>query len=196
MAYTDTFTYTDGELNTKNALWVDVGFGNAINIATNRIVPAGGAEHHGYLYNNTFATKHYSKLKILIDDQFVGPAIRMASGSNMYYCYCTGALASTTYNGECVAGSASDWDGGQNGVAANSIAELTVDASTETTIIYKDDGTTIVTYTSKSALSGGKAGVCGYDLGAPYADDWEGGDVGGGSVSAVLPFRSLLGVGK
>src|SRR3990172_5209024 len=110
MAYTDTFTGTNGtELSAYNANWVDAGDGVNMQINNNTVETTGGA-FHGYYYNQTFASKHYGKLTIK-GGRFIGPAIRMAAGANYYYCF--GSVSSNSYPGQVVAGSATDWDSGQ-----------------------------------------------------------------------------------
>lgn len=191
--YTDAFTGTvDTDLDVYDATWVNIGPGldtieiGAANNIRHDVDTAGGA----YLYNQTFNSKHYAKLKITDGAGYIGPAIRMAAGPNFYYCF---AANGGVYNGECISSSLSDWDGGQAGIADNDICEIRVDDTVETTIPYVVNGSTVQTYTSKSSLSGGKAGVCNYGSGG-IADDWEGGDVGGGVATRKFQRASILGV--
>jgi len=188
--YTDDFTGTaNTDLDVYDSTWVDIG-PNAdtleiddIGTAVERDTGSGGG---GYLYNQTFNSKHYAELEILSDGN-IGPFIRAAAGGNFYYCF-AGTVG--VFNGECVSGSFEDWDGGQSGISTNDVVALYVDATTETTILYKVNDSTIQTYTSKSSLSGGKPGIGLYDSG--WGDNWEGGDVGAAESSSVSPSVMLI----
>src|SRR3990167_372012 len=118
MAYTDTFTGTNGtSLEDYNVLWVPVTNADGIVINTNGII--GQTGFCAYYYNQTFNSKHYSKLKgVAYGTQHTGPAIRVQAGNNWYYCAAF-KTSGTTFNGENIAGSASDWDGGQSILAVN-----------------------------------------------------------------------------
>ena len=169
MAYTDTFTGTNGtELSAYNANWVDAGDGVNMQINNNTVETTGGA-FHGYYYNQTFASKHYGKLTIK-GGRFIGPAIRMAAGANYYYCF--GSVSSNSYPGQVVAGSATDWDSGQAQVNVGDILELAIDVTTEGTVHYKVNGSLVTTYTSKTALSGGRVGIAAYAAGAPSGREY------------------------
>ena len=192
MAFTDSFTNTNGtDLPVHDAAWTDAGDANVLEIQGNEVKGAtSGGIFAAYYYNQTFATKHYAKLRITAT-RFIGPGIRMATGQNYYYCF--GAIADTTYPGEVIAGSATDWDAGQAAVNDNDVLELHVDAAVEGTVYYKVNGATIATYTGKTALTGGRAGIAGYLLANPTGDDWEGGDVGGAAAPVwPLPGRIML----
>src|SRR3990167_8783835 len=137
--YTDSFTGVDGtDLPDHDANWVDAGDARPLEIQSNevtRVTP--GGNFSGVFYNQTFNSKHYSKLKITAA-RFIGPGIRMATGKNYYY----------------------------------------------------DDGVLVATYTGKTALTGGRPGITCYGVDDPTGDDWEGGDVGGGTA-----VQDMLGMG-
>lgn len=175
MAYTDSFTDTNGvDLEVHDNRWVPVEDANVFEIQSNQCsFIADKANGLGYLFNVTVASKHYSKCKI-IELAGMGPAIRMSAG-NFYFCWPFGG--DKVYNGEWISSVGTDWDSGLTLPGVGDIAELTVDASTETTIIYKVNGSTVQTYNDKDGLSGGKYGLANY-YAAGIVDDWEGGDVG------------------
>lgn len=196
--YSDAFAYSNGELNSvSSGVWVDIGLSNDINVASGQLDPQGGSNSHGYRYNQTFNSKHYSILQV-VTGGLIGPAIRMGAGPDMYYCFAE--ATATTYVGEMDDGSPVDWDGGQSSPDTGETAELWVDESVEGTIYYKVEGVTIETYTSKTTLSGGSAGICAYDFAGALGDNWEGGDVGGGAgrtthntVSNPLGLHTAIG---
>ncbi len=182
MAYTDNFTTAETvALETHDANWV-ASLGAMTALSTDVCATDTGG-HNGYYYNQTFASAHYSQTKAS-SGNYGGPCVRGAASGNYYYCYAS--LSANSYCGEVVSGSASDWDSGQASVSAGDVTRLEIDSSTTTTIYYKVNGSTVATFTSKSALSGGRAGVSGYGGGSPQFDDWEGGDVGVSAVSVTL----------
>ena len=191
--YTDSFTGVDGtDLPDHDAAWTDAGDARPFEIQSNevtRVTP--GGNFSAAFYNQTFNSKHYAKLKITAA-RFIGPGIRMATGKNYYYC--NGAITGfgfKTYPGQYVAGTATDWDAGQALVGDNSVLELRVDATTEGTIYYYDDGVLVATYTGKTALTGGRPGITCYGVDDPTGDDWEGGDVAAGAAP-VWPLPGLV----
>ncbi len=194
MAYTDAFTGTSGtNLETYNATWVNIdGGAGSFKIQSNQAQAQVLSDSQGYLYNQTFASKHYAQAKV-VDVAGAGPGIRMATGPNYYYC--SPFAGDKVYNGEVVAGSATDWDAGLTVPAANTVCRLEVDSTTETTIIYKEGGVTKQTYTSKSSLSGGRAGLCAYSSGG-LLDNWEGGDTAAAGISASLSGTGTLTVAQ
>ena len=86
--YTDTFTGTNGTLlDVYDATWVDIGNNaDSLNIQSNQVESVAGKTQGAYLYNQTFNSKHYSKLVVSLAN-YGGPAIRCATGANFYYCF-------------------------------------------------------------------------------------------------------------
>ena len=192
MAYTDAFTGTNGTLlPAYNAVWVNIG-DDSLQITSNTAGPSAGG-FCSNLYNGTFADKHYAKATIL-SGNYIGPAIRMSSSQNYYYCFAS--LGDNSFIGEVIAGSATDWDSGQATVSASDVVEIGIDPTTSTTVLYKVNTVTIATYTGKSTLTGGKAGVAAYGSGSGYIDNFEAGDVGGGAVTVSLSTASLTAGGQ
>jgi hypothetical protein len=182
MAFTDSFTNANGtDLVVHNAKWIRRSQADEVLEIQSNAVSNIPFEEIGaaYYYNETFNSKHYSKCKYL-SNLTVGPAIRVDEGVwpnwSCYYCFPDDKI----YNGEMINDTGTDWDSGLTLPDVNSIIELTVDATTEGTVHYKDDGTTVATYTGKTALTGGRAGLSKYgNITGAAIDDWEGGDVGG-----------------
>src|SRR3989344_5501323 len=165
--YTDSFTDTDAtNLETHNSNWVLVdGSAGDWKIYSNEARNINAADFSAYYYNQAFNSKHYSQLENAGSTNIAygaGPAIRVQAGANYFYCF---IFDSAVYNGEVINGSATDWDGGQAAPNESDVMRIEVDATTETTILYKVNGATIQTYTGKSNLSGGRAGVASYDAG-------------------------------
>lgn len=193
MAYTEPFTYTNGlALEVANVIWVDVDAIADQTINTNRL--EGSGSPGGYYYNNTFASKHYAQA-VYISGQYNGPAIRVAASSNYYYCF---AGTGNTFPGEDIAGSLTDWNAGEAALAANDVYGLFVDSATEGTVYYKVNGSTVRTFTGKTALTGGRGGVACY--GGGIIDTWEGGDVSAGGRTTkntdAMPLGVFAGVSR
>lgn len=187
MAFTDTFTGTDGtELPTYNVKWVTPSGGTAMEVlggtATGTV--SGGVFNSNY-YNDTFADKHYAigTLAVGLDGGFHGITIRAQANGDFFYAI---VEVGTCFAGEYVGGTGVDWDGGQSGWAGGDTVELHVDATTSTTVHLKRNGTIIQTYTGKNALTGGKAGVVSINVvDGTGINAWEGGDVGGAAAPAL-----------
>jgi hypothetical protein len=191
MAYTDAFTNSDGvSLASHNANWVVPTGGSGLEIHANSASAITGSTHSANYYNQTFADKHYSKVLMLSSGVFAiaGPAIRIQSGANSFYYAYIDAGTGTVYAGECISGTGTDWDAGQSGFSLTDEIELAIDATTSTTVHLKKNGTIVQTYTGKSALSGGRAGVAAYFTNSGI-DSWEGGDVAGGGAP-VAPLAA------
>jgi len=186
MAYTDNFSGSNGDtLPTYSGNWSNIGDSD-MEIQSNQASPSAGGACSDMYNAGTFAAAHYAQAKIVSGD-YVGPAIRMASTSNFFYCFAS--TASNSFPGESIAGSLTDWDSGQATLNANDVARLEADPVTPTTIYYKVNVSTIQTYTGKNALSGGKAGVAAYGSGSGVLDDWEAGDVAVASASLLVNDR-------
>jgi hypothetical protein len=124
----------------------------------------------------------------------VGVAVRVQSGANSFYYAFRYSPSATVFAGEVIAGNGTDWDAGQAGFAVGDTIELAIDSAVTTTVYLKKNGTTVATYTSKSALSGGRPGVCSYsNIGTFGLDSWEGDNMPGGPPSSTR--RMLLWVG-
>ena len=182
---TETFTGTNGT-SPPNADWTNKT--NGIQIQSNAFTGTAGAVCAAFWDTDAFDDKHYAKAKCTtVGIDSVGPSIRIQSGANSCY-YCLRSQDGKVYNGELVAGTPTDWDAGLTAPAAGTVLELWVDATTATTILYKEAGVTKATYTGKNALSGGAAGVSAWDTGA-RGDDWEGGNVAAGAGDGLTPGK-------
>jgi|SRR6185295_356540 len=201
---TDSFNGTFNDtLTTYSANWSNVVGTIRITISPG-IRPDNASNFSGYRWNaDTFADKHYAK-GVATDvspgvnaSAGVGPAIRCQSGASSFYYCVTFGTGPKAFNGECITGTGTDWDSGQT-IAAGDTIEIGVDPTTATTILFKRNGSLTATYTSKSALSAGSAGVCGFDSdGGVQMTSWEGGDVaggGGGAASKGVASMTLVGV--
>jgi len=114
-------------------------------------------------YNGSAADAHYAQCVIATgQDNICGPAVRVQSGANSFFYARYVGFSSTVYAGECIAGTGTDWDSGVAGWAEGDTIRLEIDSGTSTTIYLKKNGTTVATYTSKNALSGGKPGISAY----------------------------------
>jgi len=191
---TDAFTNTDGTaLTAHSASWLAPTGNDGMKIQGNSAVGIGADEMNANYYNITFAEAHYSKgvLHASINGA-AGVSVRVQSGANSFYyaIYDSG----TVFAGQCITGSLTDWDAGQGGFSAGDEIELSIDPAVTTTVYLKKNGSTVQTYTSKSALSGGRSGPAGYSTGGTAGlDSWEGGDVSAGG--GYKPRSMLLGVG-
>src|SRR3990167_3350602 len=190
---TETFTGTD-TTSPPNANWTNKT--NGISIQTNGFRGNVSAVNGAFWNADTFNDKHYAKAKAvaLAAGNSRGPDIRVQTGAANSLYYCLRDNDGKTYNGELIAGSPTDWDAGLTAPALGTVLELHVDATTATTIVYKEAGVTKATYTGKSALSGGAAGVSAYEAGTTsYGDDWEGGNVAvaGGTILPQMIQQGL-----
>jgi len=200
MAFTDSFTYSNGNL-TANGSWLTPTGGTSSAVDTGRSIGITNAAFSECYYNQTFATAHYAKAAVTIGSQTsqstgTGVAVRMQTGAvSLYYLVVNGDTS--MFAGELVAGTPTDWEEITGEFTSGQTIELAVDQTVSTTFYVKVNGSTIRTYTSKSALSGGKAGVVSYGDGrsgeGPFADTWEGGDVG--TAQSQAPKLMMLGVG-
>lgn len=202
---TDTFegvALTD--LPTYNASWATSSGGRTAEISSDghsiQATVDDGAPSANY-YNTTVADKHYSQATLVgspTGDS--GVTIRHQSGANSFFYAIFSSSSSEVFVGENIAGTLTDWAGGANvaGFTGGDVLKLAVDATTATTInlirIRASTPTTIATFTSKNALSGGNYGVCSFNQSIATFTDWEGGDVAGGGGSTVRK-NLLLGVG-
>lgn len=185
MAFNKTFVNTNGtDLTAHDVKWLVPTGQTTMEVFGNRATGIGGLSGSfdcNYL-NETFADKHYAIASFVSNpSDYHGVAIRVQSGANSFY-YAIRNITGGVFAGEMIAGTATDWDAGQTGWGATDTVELHVDATTATTIHLKRNGSTIATYTSKSALSGGRAGICAAGvLDGAGISAWEGGDIGAGS---------------
>lgn len=201
MAYTETFEGTPGaDLPVHNTVWQTSTGGTTAEISSDGHsfqATSGAGNPDANYYNNTFADKHYSKGTLVASPTgAAGVTIRHQTGTNAFYYAIWDQGTTNVFVGEYSAGTPTDWVGGANltGFVGGDVIELAVDPTTSTTILLKRNGTTHTTFTSKSALSLGKAGVCAFLGSSATLADWEGGDVTG--VPAVpSPYLLLFGVG-
>lgn len=194
--YTDPFSSgTNGvSLPTYSANWATP-TGSTSNIIQNTGTPGYKGNKASGLsvnyYNNTFAASHYAQAKIAVlggSGNMPGVAIRVQTGADSCFYCIVDPSGPTVYNGQLVSGSSTDWDSGITGAGnvptVGDTFGLYVDATTSTTIYYKVNGVIKATYTSKNALTGGKAGVACYDDGSSNnANTWEGGDSASGAYT-------------
>jgi hypothetical protein len=178
---TDNFNRADGGLGSN---WTEYG-------STNRIVsnvvqgPSASADTFSKWNADTFSNDQYSKYKIYSTNGVIdaGPACRIgSSGVNGYFISTYGGL--TTY-AKIISGSYSGIANTTTTVTTNDIIELqTVGTGSGSLRGYKN-GVALSTTATDSSLTSGGAGFFIYDS-AAQIDDWEGGNVGGTSVSSIL----------
>lgn len=181
---TDTFTGTNGTLlPTYNASWTNAS--NRMAIQSNRAsgYDSGNVVDMAYWNADSFNAAHYSKGTYggtATSGKAPGPAVRCQAGAvSLYQAFCD---TTTCYAGQTVANVPTDWDSGQT-VAIGDVVELRIDANVTTTVYLYIAGSLKATYTSKSTLSGGAAGVCMFNSAAAVGvDDWEGGNTGGAAA--------------
>lgn len=192
--YTDAFTGTnDTALTTHNAAWVQGTSSGVMEIQSNGCAGNADASDGFYYYNQTFAAAHYSQCVLAAaGTESIGVVVRaQTAAKSCYYagCWASGGLL---FAGETIAGTDTDWDSGQVDPNVGQSFGLYIDETTTTTVYYKVNGATIATYTSKSALTGGKAGVWRFQGSTgTRIDDWEGGDVGG-VAAAFIPLSRII----
>lgn len=188
MAYTETFEGTPGaDLPTHNVIWQTSSGGTPCEISSDgHSFQATVADiPNANYYNNTFADKHYAKGTIIIGGTgLAGITVRHQSAANSFFYALYDESSGHVFVGECIAGTPTDWAGGDvTGFVGGDVIELAVDATTSTTIHLKLNGTINTTFTSKSALSGGRGGVVAFLASSSTLQDWEGGDVAGSAAT-------------
>lgn len=195
-----TFTGVDGtDLPALDAIWATPTGGNSMEVSGN--TACGTTLDFCCNYDSgTFADKHFSKaIPHASFANYAGPAIRIQAGANSFY-YAVRQNDGTVFAGQCITGTPTDWDSGQTGwtPGGSDDCELAVDPTTSTTILLKRAGVTIATFTSKSALAGGKPGVCSTQVtNSQSILSIETGDVGGGGGGGAVANQNflLMGVG-
>lgn len=142
-------------------------------------------------YDETFNSKHYAEVDIAYanNNQYegTGPGIRIQTGADSGY-YCIARCRPNSgnvriYVGQYIAGSNTHWEQDISGFNVGDRLGFEIDSATETTVHLMLNDVIDTTYTSKSALSGGKAGLSAYVAVTHIhqaSDNWEGGDIGGG----------------
>ncbi len=202
-SFTDDFTGTNGT-SPPNANWSVVR--GAMEIQSNQVAGGDNDDVSCIRWNaNDFADAHYSKLTFASTyspsgTMCIGPAIRCQSGADSFY-FCFGREpGGDLFIGEWVAGSFTSWEIITGGMpAVGTVMELAIDATTSTTVYYKENGVVIKTYTGKNALSGGSPGICSYlNYESHRGDDWQGGNVAdatGVSATVCAGVGSSAGVG-
>lgn len=197
--YNKTFVAADNTLlTTHDADWVaSSGAPPGLEVSGNTAsgTNSGGSFNSNRL-NQAVADKHYAIATPHASyAEYVGITIRHQSAANSFY-YAIKRNDGVVFCGELIAGSATDWDAGTAGFGSGDTYELHIDATTGTTIYLKKNGTTVTTFTSKSALSGGSVGICAVNVtDSQGLSAWEGGDVAGGGGGSTPRNLMLLGVG-
>lgn len=191
----DTFTAADSTgLEVYNTSWSEMGGANSFRINTNAVYPS-GANDFGARWNaDTFNDNQYAQLTIVAISvgPMIGPAVRCSSSANSYYEFYSDSGSSQV--AKMVAGTWTQL--GSNGAAAAVGNVLRIEAD-GTTITPKVDGSTSgIGVQTDSALTSGYGGLGGYDAGTGMrGDNWEAGNLGGGSPARLAATRALLGVG-
>ncbi len=188
---TDTFTAADGTaLTTYSANWTLNGGG--FSIYSNALCNNGSGDYAAHWNADTFEDDQYASCKITVGSSYIGPAVRVASGSTKTYYGIYGG-GSTAYMYVAV-------DGGWTQLGSTGSAWATNDV-----IRIEANGTTISSTKNGSAtgmpgpvtnnsIASGYAGVTGYaGLDTTHRlDDWEGGNLGGAAADvspALLRVR-------
>lgn len=191
--YTDTFTNSNSTaLTAHNANWAVPTGATGCRVFNNTAVSSSGNDSVNY-WNQAVGAAQYAKTTFVSGqlEPACGPAVRVQSGADSYF-YALVNTSGTVFCGQCIAGTATNWDSGQTGWAAGDTVELHTDPSTSTTFHLKRNGTTIATYTGKSALSGGFVGIAvNSNFQAVGADNWEGGDVTPSSSQATRSMHQF-----
>jgi hypothetical protein len=172
---TDNFNRADGSLGSN---WTDQEPGSAI--ASNEVTGSGGdgGFNHAYWNADAFDDDQYAQIVIKTTGTYIGPSVR-CSGLNKAYLLQTTGSGSTLFK----------WDtgftnlGSYGAVSANDVVKLEV---TGTTLKVYINGAQNGSNATDSGLASGSAGI--YTAGTTArADDWEGGNVGGGGGATAIP---------
>jgi hypothetical protein len=121
---------------------------------------------------------------------YAGGTIHHQTGANSYY-YCFMRNDGVVFCGELIAGVATNWagggtDGGVDGFSVSDTISFEDDLSTAGTIHLKKNGVTVQSFTGKTALTGGFAGIVAVNvIGTQGVSTWESADVGGLIVNPI-----------
>lgn len=189
---TDAFTAADGTaLSTYDATWKYNTGVYAIN--TNAAYSNSAGIETGCFYDDAaFTANQYSQIELVARAAgfYIGPSVRNgAAGVASYYGMYGDSV--NLYFFKIVTGTYTDL---QSSIApSNAIGSIFYIEANGTTITAKKNGTNAFTPTTDSALSSGKAGMCGYDgSSTTRADNLDVGNLGG---AASTPRLLMLGVG-
>ena len=179
---TDAFTgTTNDQLTTYSANWTlrDGDF----DIQTNQVAPDDPAADECCAYWNAdvFNSNHYAKITPnAYANGLIGVATRIQSGANSYYGVYSGAAASYSFDVDAGAWTQRFADAS---IATGTVLELRSNGDAHD--VYEDDVlNSTLSFTDAGGLSGGAAGICGYnDDAGCLADSWEGGDIGAATAS-------------
>jgi hypothetical protein len=189
----DTFTYTDGDLDVRNASWTQLNASAKVTVSGNKAAGAATGEC-GALWNaDTFNNDQYSKAKP-DDTQYSGVCVRAGqAGTSTFDCY----VALWAVGGSLVYLQKAN-NGSRAGITSFGAPTYVAGASLElrisgTTLQVFYNGSQVGTDQTDSDLSSGSAGIYVLSGSAPKVDDWEGGNLGG-AVAARPSGLMLLGV--
>ena len=180
---TEAFTGT-GALS---ANWTTATGANAWDRVSDQAAPQSNTANHLSVWTaDTFNDDQYSQYVLRDTDLRHGPAVRCATGA--VTCYLVTCSDGQLYS--LVAGSYTALGAAFGAFANGDTAKLTVSG---TTLELFKNGVSQGTRTS-SAISSGSAALYGY-YNTARADDWEGGNLGGGAATTRPAYHfTLLGV--
>jgi len=175
---------TNDQLTTYSANWTlrDGDF----DIQTNQVAPDDPAADECCAYWNAdaFDPNHYSKITPNgYANGLIGVATRIQPGANSYYGVYSGAAASYSFDVDAGAWTQQFTDAS---IATGTVLELRSNGSSHD--VYEDDVINSTLSFTDAGLSGGAAGICGYnDDAGCLADSWEGGDIAAGASITSVP---------
>lgn len=180
---TDNFNRGDGGLG---ANWTTVTGQNAPVISSNEVTTSSG-DSAAYWNADSFNDDQYSQLEISAISVACGPIVRAASGAHSFYVFMH-YFTSEFRIYKAVSGSYTQLGASYAiGASANDILKLTVSGTTLTPSINGADQAT----RSDSDLSSGSAGLRVSNT-SDKVDDWEGGNVAGGTTVAPTTIPTTL----
>jgi hypothetical protein len=200
MAYTDTFTYSDGNLPAASSnVWLDKDIGWVV--ASGQVRPRVGGSYNNTYRDGTYANNQYAQCTWAggtanNNTSWFGPCVRMDTSTGA--CYSLMIFTQASYPAWWVKigyydGSGLSADSGasplysQGTVFSNSDVFRLEAVGTTLTMFF--NGVSKFSWTGRSELTAGKAGLMAYawaSSGDFLADNWEGGDVGAAVSIAPL----------
>ena len=185
----EAFTGTEANLTSVSGWTANNGTLNRTGSGTGSVSSAGSNQTTLYHWegDGAFGAAQYAQIKLTaVGSTYQGVALRVPSGSiGGYYFYTNG---SASYCGKFNSDGSTDesdsgWGVDKGSFANGDVLRMEVDANFTFTV--KKNGTPIgSTFTDPdSSFASGYAGIAAYDSDYPNhtVDDWEGGNVGGGS---------------
>lgn len=178
---TDAFTNSNGtSLVSHSASWTQNT--GAAYIQSNALASNTSGNEMGAHWNaDTFDADQYSQgtLVATSSNVFIGPAVRVAASASTYYGYYLDN--NETYMFKMVSGSWTQIGGSGSGSSGGISLRLEVSGTTLTPIRAGSTDSSVGAQTD-SSIASGSAGVTGYGNSVSTRfDDWEGGNLGGGS---------------